>query len=129
MVTETPERVRVPDDAASPLDRPDGVPVSSRSRLGALILWLVAAAGLALFVTVGSIPYQPSLGSGRTLSVPDVWRRFGQDLPPLGHGTLLRAAVYGTLVLVLAAALIGLWLALTAVNPAAPEPSEGPRGE
>jgi hypothetical protein len=128
MVIERRERPSVPDDAVPPRAPRAGTPVASRPWLGALILWLVAAVALALYVGAGSVPYQPSLGSGPSLRVPEVWRRFGQDLPALGHGTLLRAAVYGTLVLVLVAALIGLWLALTAVDPAASEPPEEPRG-
>jgi hypothetical protein len=87
-----------------------------RRRRGAVVVWLVAVTGLALFVAVGTATVRTGfrLRSERSLPVTELWARFADELAHDGPATLVRVGVYGAVALVLACSALGLWLALTA---------------
>lgn len=102
--------------AAAPVVAPDAAPVGPRQRRGAAVVLLLAVAGLAGFVALGTATIRTGfrLRSERSLPVTELWWRFTEELADEGAATLVRVGVYGALALVLAGSALGLWLALTA---------------
>lgn len=101
--------------AAAPIVEPGAAAEPTRRR-GPAVVWLVAVSGLAVFVAIGTATIRTGfrLRSERSLSVPELWRRFAEELAEDGPATLVRVGVYGAVALVLACSALGLWLALTA---------------
>ena len=130
MATETREPLPSIAPAAVPDQPVERVqtPARERPRLrGVTVVWLAATVGFALFLAFGSVTLESGRLAGRTMRVAEVWRRLGDALPEVGHATLLRVVFYGAIAVVLAGAVLGLWLALTATGEPAPlEPSSPP---
>ncbi len=94
------------------------------SRRTALVVWLALTAGFTLFLGLASVTVEAGQAPGRTSRVTRLWSRLTDELPEIGSVAAVQAVVFGALVLFVAGAILGLWLALTAesVTDGAPSP-------
>ncbi len=88
------------------------------------MVWLALTAGFTLFLGLASVRVEAGQAPGRTSRVTRLWSRLADELPEIGSVAAVQAVVFGALVLFVAGAILGLWLALTAesVTGGAPSP-------
>src|SRR3712207_6396633 len=106
-----PQTRQVPEQATvSPVtaERPrrQGSPV-------ALASWVLFALGMVLFVAVARVPISAGWRRGRSMPVQEIWRLFTLEVAQVAGPLVTPALVTALILIVLAAALLGLWLAMS----------------
>jgi len=77
-----------------------------------IIVWSITVVACSIFFAFGSITVQAGSADGASRSVVSVWQGFGQNLPEVGHQTLLEIVYVGAIVVTVMGSMAGLWLAM-----------------
>ena len=79
-------------------------------------IWLLSAIGLILFIAFARVPIEAGWRIGRSLRVTEIWRLFTLELAQVAGPLVTPALVTTLVILVLAGALLGLWLAMAVLT-------------
>ena len=79
----------------------------------ALVSWALFALGLVLFIAVARVPIAAGWRRGRSMQVQEIWRLFTLEAAEVAGPLVTPALVTALILIVLAGALLGLWLAMS----------------
>lgn len=86
----------------------------------AVAIWVLFAAGLALFIAFARVPIEAGWRHGRSMRVLDIWSLFTLELVQVAPW-ITPALATGAGLVVLAGALICLWLAMSVAGASSSE--------